>query len=670
MRISRLFVALLLTAAALVSPLSAAEPHWIRVSSSHFAVLTNGDETQGREVALRFEQMRAVFAQILMRNRVNMPLPVDIIAFKGDEDYAIAAPSPQGKPMFEAGFSIPGEDREFFVLDLGEPNSWRAVSREFARMLLNYNYPPTPAWFDEGFTEYFASLHLDNKQMQVGEDPESTPAVRTSVMGTPSHTGTPSQPLVDLLNKSPWLTLPALFAAKPETSQPTNRQTLFHAQAWIVMHYLIDKNKLAEIGTYFGLVQNEKLPVEDAIQKAFGMSSTQLDATVKDYFHSVAPSLPTPPAGRTPASPMAPTVAPVTYDDVGVSTAEIPAAIARSMIAEMNLRLPERRDQARQTLETIAGQPLTDNAVAHRALGWEHLDKGEFDLATEEFSAAEVLDNRDMWARYYMALTRYREAQIGGQQIKGLPNMMQDLHVVLEVKPECAEAYYMLGWAQRTGGGIHAAQDSVRAAIRLAPRNQVYLLEMARVYVAGKEWEAATALLQQLTSSPNAQVASAARSDLQDLPYVMKYGVPPVRKAATPAASVPAGSAATKPIATAGSPPAGKAGASAPAAQAVSKPAAENSDQGSDTPPEPQIDGRPIRYLKGKLISVDCSQGSAAVLTVSAGAKTLKLRTADYKSLTLIGANAFSCAWTNRAVDVNYKAGGLADGDLVSLEVR
>lgn len=663
MPISRLFVALLLIAAALVSPLSAAEPHWIRVSSSHFAVLTNGDETQGREVALRFEQMRAVFAQLLMRNRVNMPLPVDLIAFRGDEEYAIAAPSPQGKPMFESGFSIPGEDREFFVLDLAETNSWRAVSREFARMLLNYNYPPTQAWFDEGFTEYFASLHLDNKQMQVGEDPESAPAVRTSVMGTPPRTGTPPQPLVDLLNKSPWLTLPALFTAKPEASQPANRQTIFHAQAWMVMHYLINKNKLAETGTYFGLVQNEKLPVEEAIQKAFGMSSTQLDAAVKDYFHSVAPSLPAPPTGRTPASAMAPTVAPVTYDDVGVSTAEVPAATARSMIAEMDLRLPERRDQARQALETIAGQPLTDNAVAHRALGWDHLDKGEFDLATEEFSAAEVLDNRDNWARYYMALTRYREAQIAGQQIKGLPNMMQDLHVVLAMKPECAEAYYMLGWAQRTGGGIHAAQDSVRAAIRLAPRNQVYLLEMARVYVAGKEWDAATALLQQLTTSSDAQVASAARNDLQDLPYVMKYGVPPVRKAATPAAPAPAASSAAKPAVPAGSVPAGK------AAQAVSKPAGE-SDQSPDTPPEPQIDGRPIRYLKGKLISVDCSQDPAAVVTVSAGAKTLKLRTPDYKALTLIGASAFSCQWTNRAVDVNYKAGGLADGDLVSVEIR
>jgi hypothetical protein len=36
----------------------------------------------------------------------------------------------------------------------------------------------------------------------------------------------------------------------------------------------------------------------------------------------------------------------------------------------------------------------------------------------------------------------------------------------------------------------------------------------------------------------------------------------------------------------------------------------------------------------------------------------------------LIGVDTFSCDWSNRSVSVNYKAGGLSDGDLVSVEVR
>jgi hypothetical protein len=57
-------------------------------------------------------------------------------------------------------------------------------------------------------------------------------------------------------------------------------------------------------------------------------------------------------------------------------------------------------------------------------------------------------------------------------------------------------------------------------------------------------------------------------------------------------------------------------------------------------------------------------------LTVAAGARVLKLRTENYKSLMLIAADDFSCDWKSRPVAVNYRAGGKADGDLVSVEVQ
>jgi len=37
--------------------------------------------------------------------------------------------------------------------------------------LLNYNYPPL-RMFDEGLAEYFSSIRVDNKQVEIGGDPE------------------------------------------------------------------------------------------------------------------------------------------------------------------------------------------------------------------------------------------------------------------------------------------------------------------------------------------------------------------------------------------------------------------------------------------------------------------------------------------------------------------
>src|SRR6267378_1223283 len=53
----------------------------------------------------------------------------------------------------------------------------------------------------------------------------------------------------------------------------------------------------------------------------------------------------------------------------------------------------------------------------------------------------------------------------------------------------------------------------------------------------------------------------------------------------------------------------------------------------AQAPEQSMPDKRPTHFLKGTLTSVDCSRAPAAVLTVDTGAKSLKLRTADYKSL-------------------------------------
>src|SRR4029077_4614942 len=90
----------------------------------------------------------------------------------------------------------------------------------------------------------------------------------------------------------------------------------------------------------------------------------------------------------------------------------------------------------------------------------------------------------------------------------------------------------------------------------------------------------------------------------------------------------------------------------------------------AQTKSEAGPDKRPSQYLKGKLLTVDCSQPPAATLTIASGARTVKLRTGDFKALLLIGADQFSCEWRDRSVSVNYKAAGQGTGDLVSLEIR
>jgi tetratricopeptide (TPR) repeat protein len=316
----------------------------------------------------------------------------------------------------------------------------------------------------------------------------------------------------------------------------------------------------------------------------------------------------------------------------------------------MSVRLPEHRDQGEKTLETIIADPKTDNVIAHRALAWVRMEKKEFDRADEELARARELDGKDTWTHYYLALVKFRAAQLGQKPIEGVSNMIQDLVFVVDKEPDLAEAHNMLALARLQGGGVHSATEAIKVAIQLSPRNEQYVLNLAQIDLAGKKWDDATPLLERLKDSSNPHIAQTARKNLEDLPTLKKYGVLPQlsQSQAGPA----------NPVQT------------APRTATDSDADDASSAQNEAVPSEPVPDRRKVQFVRGKLLKVDCSQDLAAILTVRTNSRTMRLRTDNYKSLLLVGADEFSCDWTDRAVVANYKAGGKADGDLVSVEVQ
>ena len=66
-------------------PAFSGEPQWIEIRSPHFSVITDAGERRGRDVAVRFEQMRVVFATLLAKAKVNTPIPLQIVAFRNSK---------------------------------------------------------------------------------------------------------------------------------------------------------------------------------------------------------------------------------------------------------------------------------------------------------------------------------------------------------------------------------------------------------------------------------------------------------------------------------------------------------------------------------------------------------------------------------------------------------
>jgi hypothetical protein len=643
---------------------SANQTPWLELHSPHYTVITDAGERRGRDLALRFEQMRSVFAGVLTKERLNESRPLTILAFNDDKLYFQLAPLHDGKPIVASGFLLSAEDQDFIALNLTESDSWRSVAREFARRLLDFNYPPAQAWFDEGLLQYFSTIRIDNRQVEIGGDP-----ALLAIPNSSSQQG--AQSFAKLLETQQWQPLPDLFSVKRETSK-TGAETdpLYQAECWIVIHYLVHQKKLPETGTYFGLVLNQHLPVEDAIKQAYGMSSEQLQEAVKAYFRQQPALLPHDGTakGETDKYPV-----PVTLDDSIITANPLPEADARAIYAGVQLRVPERHDAGLKTLTELATTPTEadkkadvktrkrigedqeqlptsaiGNPTAHRFLAWDKVEHGQFEDAFTELGDAASLNQRDMWVRYYLCVAKYRLSRAKHNEILGLANMMLDLKAVLDWNSELADAYDLLAVARNEGGSTTAAMESERAAIGLSPRSERYLLHLAQIYVTAKKYPAATALLDRLKISDNPQTAATAADMLNQMSAEKKYGV---AAATSGTGSQPKYEEQKSPFAALDE-------------EASKREAMERGDQRGTA------DNRTTTFVKGRLVAVDCSNAPAAILTVHSGSATLKLRAADYKNLLLIGEDEFSCSWRDRQVTANYKPRGGGDGDLVSLEIR
>ncbi|MFY9562279.1 MAG: hypothetical protein WAQ52_18765 [Terriglobales bacterium] len=633
--------------------LAADEPKWHEVHSTHFYVLTDAGDKRGREVALRMEQMRTLFGQLLLRDKLKMPVPITVVALRSDKHFGFIAPTKQN--MAKA-FFVPGTDRVYIVLNLFEPDPWRAIAHPLAHYFLNYNYPPAQGWFDEGLAEYFGSVRVDNKGVDIGGDPELAPEWHEDIFEEVRRNPNTPQSLTQLLSSPVWLSMVDLFTMKHDGSgaREGTHHTLYYAQSWMVMHYLINKNKMPETGVYFDLVLNQKVPVEKAMVQAFDLSPAQMEQAVKTYLNSLSGLGIAMDRSKQPILDQAdvaqPYHLPVPFgpDEIGMTANAVTDAEARAVIGDVMARIPERRDQALRELQELTEDPK-DNEAARRALAWDHVQQKKFDAAEDELERASELDARDPWIWYYRSVLKYSRAEATHREMQGLANMMQDLRAALDWYPDFAEAYNMLGMARVEGGGINSALEAQRMAISLSPRNLEYQFNLGQIYVAGKKWDQAREVFTRLKAGSDPRAAAAAKRQLEDLAALQKYGIRPQHGGeATP---TPAGAASTP--------------------SAVSS---SGDDEDSETPPKPAPPKPgttgPVQHLKGKLVASDCARPPEATVTILAGMKTYKLHTPDYKSMLVIGEEQFSCEWKNRIVSVNYRAVGNSGGELVSVEVQ
>ena len=143
------------------------------------------------------------------------------------------------------------------------------VFHEYAHQLMNGNLQgELPPWFEEGFAVYFSSIDVDGKEARVGK-------IRNDDYVILQQLGT--------------MRIADLFKVRQNSStynESGDHRTTFYAESGMLMHYLYDNQLVPKVAVYFDLEENKHLPVEEAIQRAFGMNAAQFDRALSSYISS------------------------------------------------------------------------------------------------------------------------------------------------------------------------------------------------------------------------------------------------------------------------------------------------------------------------------------------------------------------------------------------------
>jgi tetratricopeptide (TPR) repeat protein len=589
----------------------AGDAQWVEIRSPNFSVITDAGDKRGRDVALHFEQMRNVFGRLMVKANVNLSVPLQIVAFRNSKEMRQVAPVFNGKPTELAGLFQGGDDRSFILLDMSVDNPWSVVFHEYAHQLMNGNVSVRiDPWFEEGFAEYFSSIEVDNKEARVGKIPEDT---------------------YRILQGMGMMRVAELFRVQQYSktyNESGDHRNIFYAESSLLVHYLYDNQLVLKVADYFDAVRNHHQSVEEATQKAFGMTPEQLDKALRNYLNS----------GRFKYYPMA---TPAGIVAAQFTEAPVSMADARAVLADVDAHSLDHHDRALGEFKDIL-KTDPNNASALRGAGYSCLQQQDFEHAAEYLRKAEQQDGKDPRVYYYNAMLMSRSGGLADP--KKVEEVKQQLETAISLDPKLADAYSLLGYAQASSGEPGKGIATLKKAVELSPRNETYQINLANVYMANRRVDEAIALLQLLASSADPQISDRATTTLAQAQKIKDQGRSfPLRG---------------------------------------ERRDSEHAQSGRDTAPDSSVKGQAedeagkpaappaVRFIKGKITGVDCSVAPAALLNFVSESRPLKLYVGDSRHVVLFGADVFSCDWKNKNVAVNYRERQDGGGDVVSLEIQ
>ncbi|RZJ02730.1 MAG: tetratricopeptide repeat protein [Brevundimonas sp.] len=437
---------------------------WLKAESERFIVYGDGNPRQ----LIAFTEKLETFDRLL---RWKMGLPIDAVPPRKLPIYLVepaglrrVAP---GIGANVAGFYTAREEDIFAVAIRGEMGD-DVLLHEYAHhfMMQNsaYSYP---AWFIEGFAEYFATVDINDTRILFGQHNENRGY---------------------WLRESTWISMTDLLAKR--SGEVRRRNETYYPLAWLMTHWFMsDDARFLQLRSYLLDVGAGANSVE-AMPRATGMSNDELRRELRGYM------------GRIPYSEIR-----NVFPRAQVTVTPLPASAGDFLLMTQRLTgVPTSHSESTLAEVRRLAARYPDDPAAMLALGHAEIHLGDRDAGEAVLRRLIAAHPEHVEAHQYLARSLLERAAVEGADVRALKTEARRLLGRAFQLDDADYRTFMLLADTRVGSPGYPNENDIltrELALQLAPQLDEARMRMAQTYLAAGRREDAIRTIEPLANDPH-----------------------------------------------------------------------------------------------------------------------------------------------------------------------
>jgi Flp pilus assembly protein TadD len=459
-----------------------ASAQWRRAESPNFVVFSEGPENRLRDRITELEDFHWLLKTITQAtNRPASPNKLHVYVVNGTKE--LKAVRDLGRDV--GGFyASSGEGMAAFVDKQGTGSNNIILFHEYAHHFMHQYFTSAyPAWYIEGFAEYFGTAKFAGRRVDIGNfDPGRVYAV----------------------TQQPWLPLERVLRAGPEGLDGP-QGAAYYAQAWLIAHYFYSNaERQARLRRYLNAVRTSD-PVA-ALQTATGMNVEQFTRELRTYigrgsimYRRLERAEPAPPP---------------------VTVSVLPAAADDLILHHAALRIGLWRDEPAARLQRIraAAARHPNDPFAQRVLAHAETLHGDRAAALKLLEALQAQAPNDVELMYLRGRLHLENAEKGDEWEKEAALARSWFARAHKLDPNHFQTLYRYAQSQRQGSEAISENtvNTLLLAQQLAPQVTEIRMNAAALLIARGDLDLARDLLAPVIADPHHRgLAEAARKMLE-----------------------------------------------------------------------------------------------------------------------------------------------------------